>query len=73
VVDPLQPDSELGQHQFVLITTLTNYNITLSQLFTVTIDQCIVTGLTVGYSNQTLYNYEILPNPQPLDIVLPPI
>lgn len=57
----------------VLVTTLTDYGISRSEYFNIVIDQCQITGMTVGQPTITSYNYEILLNPQALVIVLPPI
>lgn len=37
-LDPLQPDAEIGLHEFVLVTTLTDHSISISTPFSVTID-----------------------------------
>jgi hypothetical protein len=72
-VDPLIQGASTGVHNFVLITTLTDYNIKHEEFFAAHIDQCVVSGLQVGIPSQTLFNYQILPNPQQLVITLPSI
>jgi len=72
-LDPTKSDATVGVHQFVLKSTLTNYAKTVTAQFTVTIDQCVITGMTVGQPSLVNYNYEIMPNPQQLVIPLPVI
>lgn len=63
----------IDQHQFVLVTTLTDYGIKHDEFFTVSITECTITQMTVGTPTQTFFLYDVKQVPTILSIDLPPI
>ena len=71
-LDPTQhPD--VGNHQFVLVTTLDNYGITHDEFFNVNVSPCQITGMTVGTPSQSVFWYHVSTVPSQLNIALPTV
>lgn len=46
---------EIGNSQFVLVTTLDNYGIKHDEFFNVNVSACTITSISVGSPTQSVY------------------
>lgn len=57
-LDPTQ-NTSIGDHTFVLITTLTNYAISHAETFTVNLSACQITSIIAGSNYVSAYDYYV--------------